>query len=152
MSLGPETVQLSGAINEPGPLEWGRLRSLPEHSATVLLRCSTCDHKDERHDFTGVRLLDLLAPILGYPADDSRRLRLSVVVSATDGYAATIAWGEIDPNFGNQPVMLAWHRDGAALPAGYGPLQLVVPGDEHSGRCVHGIAFIVVIVPLTNND
>lgn len=143
-----ETVQIAGAVNRQGPLEWESLRSLPQHTAPVLLRCSTCDHKDERHEFTGVRLVDLLDPIITYPVADYRRLRLSIVLKARDDYAVTVAWGEIDANFGDQPIMLAWGRDGGSLPEGYGPLQLVIPGDEHSGRCVHAIASIDVHDPL----
>lgn len=152
MSLSVETIQLSGAITSSGLLDQESLRRLPEHTVSVVMRCDDCDIKPERHVFTGVRLFDFLDPILSNPTGDSRRLRLSIVVRAGDGYTASIAWGEIDPHFANKPALLAWERDGDSLPSGYEPLQLIVPGDVNSGRCVHAIASILVHDPLATEE
>ncbi len=52
--------------------------------------------------------------------------------------------GDIDPRFGNMPILLAWEQDGAPLQGGAGPLRFVVPGDVHGGRYMHGIVSIDV--------
>ena len=49
---------------------------------------------------------------------------------------------EIDPNFGNTPVMVAWEQDGAALTGEDGPVRIAVQGDTRGGRYVFGVASI----------
>jgi hypothetical protein len=56
--------------------------------------------------------------------------------TATDDYQAIVAWGELDPGFGNKPILLAFAEDGESL-AAEGP-RLVVPGDIRGGRYVFG--------------
>ena len=50
-------------------------------------------------------------------------------MSAKDGYHVVLSGDELDPNFGNAPMLLAWEQDGAPLSAEDGPLRLAVPGD-----------------------
>ena len=73
---------------------------------------------------------------------DVRNDKLSTyfVVTGSDGYQAVIAWGEIDPEFGNQPILIAYQENGEALEGD--SLRLVVPGDTRGGRYVSGIANI----------
>lgn len=65
------------------------------------------------------------------------QLRHYVSVSATDGYRALVAYGEIDPGFENKDVLLATSEDGRSL-ATDGP-RLVVPGDISGGRYVSNV-------------
>ncbi len=91
--------------------------------------------------FTGVSLWQLLSaaqPNLNADVKNDR-LSLFVVVTGSDGYQAVIAWGEIDPEFGNQPVLVAYEQDGAPINDAAGALRLVVPGDGHGGRYVNGV-------------
>ncbi len=67
--------------------------------------------------YTGVRLRDLLTEL---GADASAPL----LASAADGYAQALA-PEV---LGRDDALLAYAVDGAPLPAGEGPLRLVVPG------------------------
>ena len=41
-------------------------------------------------------------------------------------------------------MLLAWDQDGTPLARDDGPLRLVVPGDLHGGRYIHGIVSIDV--------
>ena len=66
------------------------------------------------------------------------------MITANDGYQMVISGGEIDPNFGHEPMLLAWKQDGRPLAGERGPLSLMVPGDMHGGRYVHGIVSIDV--------
>jgi hypothetical protein len=63
-----------------------------------------------------------------------------VLATGADGYQAIIAWGELDPDFGAQPVLVAWQRDGQPLGEGQGIARLVVPADKRGGRHVATIA------------
>jgi hypothetical protein len=65
------------------------------------------------------------------------KLRHYVSVSATDGYRALVAYGEIDPGFENKDVLLATSEDGRSLVVD-GP-RLVVPGDISGGRYVSNV-------------
>ncbi len=87
--------------------------------------------------FTGVKLWDILSAAQpNFNADvKNDKLSMFVVASGSDGYQAVIAWGEIDPDFGNQNILVAYEKDGKALDG----LQLVVPTDGHGGRYVGGL-------------
>jgi hypothetical protein len=89
--------------------------------------------------FTGPLLIDVLELAEPVFNDKNRndRLRFYVNFTATDGYQAIVAWGEIDPNFENKEVILAVTEDG--VPLDDEGLRLVVPGDIRGGRYVFGI-------------
>ena len=65
------------------------------------------------------------------------KLRHYVSMSATDGYRALVAYGEIDPGFENKDVLLATSEDGRSLVAD-GP-RLVVPGGISGRRYVSNV-------------
>ena len=90
--------------------------------------------------FTGVYLRDILdaAEINYNPDQKNDTLSLYIVATGSDGYQAIIAYGDIDPNFGNQPIMVAYAQDGKPLTDSV-PLRLVVPGDSHGGRYVSNL-------------
>jgi DMSO/TMAO reductase YedYZ molybdopterin-dependent catalytic subunit len=95
----------------------------------------------ETHTFTGVRLLDAL-DLAELDVDEDARnplLLLYVVVTASDGYQIVLSGGELDPNFGDTLVLLAWEEDGEPLAPDRGPLRLVIPGDLRGGRHVWGV-------------
>ncbi len=87
--------------------------------------------------FTGVKLWDILSAAQpNFNADvKNDKLGMYIVATGSDGYQTVIAWGEIDPDFGNQNILVAYEQDGKALDG----LRLVVPGDAHGGRYVSGL-------------
>ncbi len=87
--------------------------------------------------FTGVKLWDILSSAQPNLNADVKNDNLSTYIVATgsDGYQAIFAWGEIDPDFGHQNILVAYEQDGKALDG----LRLVVPGDSHGGRYVSGL-------------
>ncbi len=87
--------------------------------------------------FTGVKLWDILgAAQPNFNADvKNDKLGMYIVATGSDGYQAVIAWGEIDPDFGNQNILVAYEQDGNALDG----LWLVVPNDIHRGRYISGL-------------
>jgi hypothetical protein len=76
---------------------------------------------------------------------------LYIVVVGTDGYETVVSEGEVDPGFGNAPILLGYAEDGVVLSqvpynsAEFkGPAQLVVPTDTHGGRYANQICRIKV--------
>ena len=92
---------------------------------------------------TGVLLYDLLQR--AKPKFDPKKkrdaLRYAVLVHATDGYATSIAWGEIDPDFAGKPILVTVEENGKKL----GRPGLIVPGDKHGGRHVYDMDRITLV-------
>jgi hypothetical protein len=59
-----------------------------------------------------------------------------VLAKASDGYQVAFTLGEIDASFGNTPILIADHRDGAPLSGNQGSLRLLVPNDHEGARSV----------------
>jgi hypothetical protein len=87
--------------------------------------------------YTGVSLWTLLskASIITHPEIKNDVLREAVVATASDGYKVIISLGEIDPDFGNQPCLIATQQNGADFASG-GFARLVFPNDVKKGRWV----------------
>ena len=83
--------------------------------------------------YTGVLLVSLFSDAqVNFNADvKNDKLSMYIVATGADGYQAVIGWGEIDPDYGAQPVLVAYDEAGAAT-----SLTLVVPGDAGSSRTV----------------
>ena len=127
-----------GDVAHPAILEVAALQnpSLTQHTETVTFKAG---NGTQQHTYVGPLLLDVLnqAGPLFDPTIKNDKLRHYVSVSATDGYRALVAWGEIDPGFENKEVLLATTEDGRSL-ATDGP-RLVVPGDISGGRYVSNV-------------
>lgn len=94
--------------------------------------------------FTGVPLWQVISAAQPNLNADVRndRLSLFIVVTASDGYQAVIAWGEIDPEFGAQPILVAYAENDAPIADVQGGIRLVVSGDARGGRYVSGVVNI----------
>jgi len=101
-----------------------RLAKLPQTTATLTLGLSHVT-------VTGV-LLETLVSDAGpaYPASllntKNELLRVTATVRGAGQPEVTLAVGELDPNFGNHPALLALTLNGR--PIASGP-ELIVPGD-----------------------
>jgi DMSO/TMAO reductase YedYZ molybdopterin-dependent catalytic subunit len=137
------TIEITGLVTTPNTVSVTDLQSLPVQTAEVDFQSG---QGDQHHAYTGVLLWDVLQQA-GIATDENVKndiLRFYAVVTANDGYQAVISLGEIDPDFGNNPYLLAWDEDGAPLEGDSGPLRLVTPGDVHGGRYISGITSIDV--------
>jgi hypothetical protein len=70
-------------------------------------------------------------------------LHHTISITGRDGYLVVISTGEIAPDFGGKPAMVAYERDGEELRDDKG-LRVVMPGDKHSGRYVRDVVEIEV--------
>lgn len=140
-----ESISIDGAVIAPATLTVADLQAFPAETLDVTYEAGGTP---EDHTFTGTPLIGVIEDIGLDVADDARNplLMTYLVITAKDGYQVVMSGGELDPNFGDVPIYLAWEQDGAALTGDEGPLRLVVPGDTRGGRYVSGIVSIEVVM------
>jgi len=97
------------------------------------------------HEYTGALLWDLLqaAGIKTDPNVKNDILHKIIVVTGSDGYESAFGAGEIDPEFGDNQIIIAYAADGQPLGA-EGFAKLIAPGDKAGGRYVSNIVTIEV--------
>lgn len=143
------SIEVSGDFLRDGTLTVAELQSLPQESVDVTFQSG---QGEQQHSYTGVKLIDVIN-LLGIdnPAENKNPLLgFYFAVVANDGYQVILSGGELDTNFGNVPILLAWEEDGVALTGDAGPLRLVVPGDTKGGRYVTGVVSIEAVNLGTN--
>lgn len=132
---------LSGVAN-PGVYDLARLEALPPVTQTVSY---TASGVPQTRTYTGTSLWGLLndASIPTNPAVKNDVLNKYVVATGTDGYKAVLSLGELNPNFGNRPDLVAYAEitNGVSGPIGAdGFARITVPGDVRGGRYVSNLA------------
>jgi DMSO/TMAO reductase YedYZ molybdopterin-dependent catalytic subunit len=68
-----------------------------------------------------------------------------ILAKAQDGYQVIFTLGELDPDFGNETILLADKRDGKSLPDKQGPFRLVCPNDHEGARSVRMLQTLEVV-------
>ena len=137
------SFELMGEVGTEDTFELADLQALPAQELEVTF---TSRGEPQTYTYIGVLLYDLLSEA-GPTFDEevnNDALGFYVRVVATDGYVATVSWGEIDPDFGNQPVLVAYEEDGELMDED-GMARLVVPGDERGGRYVSNISSMTLL-------
>jgi DMSO/TMAO reductase YedYZ molybdopterin-dependent catalytic subunit len=125
-------------VQHPLTLTVADLKALPSLDVTV---SQQTDHGPAQGKFHGVLLWSVIDKAgLMNGTEKNVYLRHTVLVSGTDGYAAALSEGELDPKLEGKQVILAYQKDGAALDRP----RLVVPGDAHASRGVRDVATVEV--------
>jgi hypothetical protein len=137
---GPRPVlSVGGQVTSPTAYTVAQLAQQTQTTVTVRTGFRTVTD-------TGV-LLETLVTEAGpaYPASllntKNEQLRVTVTVRGAGHREITFALGELDPNFGNHPALVALTQNGRPLP--FGP-ELVVPGDSVPLRFVPGASQVTV--------
>ena len=100
-------------------------------------------HSKASETYSGVPVIDLLAP-LGFPQEPKGKdYRLYLVAEGADGYAVVYAMAEVIPAVHDATVMVADAMGGKPL-GSTGPLQLVATGEKHPARWVRNLVSIRV--------
>src|SRR5262249_60722979 len=100
--------------------------------------------------FTGVSLWTLLTDanggggIITNPQVQNDSLHKYIVATGSDGYKVVVALSEIDPQFGNQPDLIAVAFNGGSLGQD-GLARLMVPGGIFGGRYVFNLWSLEVV-------
>ncbi len=124
---------LDGAVQTKGRYTLASLQALP--ATTITVESRTQQGSQGSHTYKGVLLKDLLdtATVQTDPNRENDTLGKFVTGIGSDGYRVSIAFGEFDPDFGNQQILVAYEKDGKFLDTD-GVAELVVPGDKLAGR------------------
>jgi DMSO/TMAO reductase YedYZ molybdopterin-dependent catalytic subunit len=132
------SLSLEGKIKEPRHFTLDDLKKLPAERAEISYRT---DRGPVTASFTGVLLWSLIGAAGGL--DDAAKgadLRHAIRITAKDGYVVVISTGEIAPEFGAKPALVAYERDGKPLD----DFRIVMPGDKHGGRNARDVVSIAV--------
>ncbi|HTJ48232.1 MAG TPA: molybdopterin-dependent oxidoreductase [Cyclobacteriaceae bacterium] len=102
---------------------------------------------DKEHKYTGVRLIDVLdsAGVTLGSKLRGENLAKYVLVKAIDGYKVTFTLAEIDPEFTDQTILLAYKEDGNPLKKGEGPFRMIVPKDKKHARWIREMSTIKIL-------
>jgi hypothetical protein len=132
------TVAVDGQVSAPATYTLAQLAAVTQTAVTLTVGPFQLVEK-------GVLLETLVS--LAQPAypllvnAKNRLLRVTVTVRGAVGGPVTFAVGELDPNFGDHPALLALQANGATLPGGP---ELVVPGDTAPLRFIAGVREVTV--------
>ncbi len=135
------TLAVQGDIASPLTLTADDLAKMPRETASV----PTAD--GGKTVYEGVELRAVLEKA-GAPFGKKLRgkvLTTYVLAKAEDGYQVIFTLGELDPDFGNESVLLADKRDGKPLPDKQGPFRLVCPNDHEGARSVRMLQTLDVV-------
>lgn len=120
--------------------EWTaeKFAALPHSTITVFN-----EHAKTKQTYSGVALIDLLAP-LGVPSKPrAQDFRLYIVAEGSDGYQVVYSLGEITPEVHDSTVLVADQVDGKPL-GDSGLFQLVATGEKRPARWVRNLVGIRV--------
>jgi hypothetical protein len=138
--LGPPVVALEGKLKHPQSMDLAALRRLPAERMQVSFQT---ERGPTTASYTGPRLWAVLATAGGI--DDDKKgaeIRHTIKVTGRDGYFVVLSTGEIAPEFGGKPAIIAYQRDDE-MP-GISGLRLIMPGDKRGGRDVRDVVAIRV--------
>jgi hypothetical protein len=132
-------IALEGRLKHPQSLDLGALRRLPSEQAQVSFQS---ERGTTTATYTGARLWAVIAAAGGIDDDEKgAELRHTIRVTGRDGYFIVLSTGEIAPEFGDKPALIAYARDGETAEASP---RLVMPGDKRGGRNVRDVIAIRV--------
>ena len=91
--------------------------------------------------YTGVSLWDLLqeAGVKNTAGKNNDKLRKYVVATGSDGYDAVFSLTELNPEFGDEIVLVAYSKDNEQLPPNEGMARVVIGTDKRRGRLVSNL-------------
>jgi hypothetical protein len=140
--LAPGQFTISGDVKNKVVFSTGQLTALPNQQTETVSFVGPGGM--QTHTETGPLLWDVVNNVVQPDWTTSSLknadLRYSIEAIGSDQYAAIVAAGEIDPFFGNKPVLLAVTEDGQSL----AQPRLIVPGDIHGGRYVSDVVGVVL--------
>src|SRR5215471_10904769 len=74
-----------------------------------------------------------------------KRLASCLLVEAADGYRVVIALPELDPDFTDKEVVLAYLQDGKPLDDKAGPYRIVIPEEKRMARWVRQVTTLKIV-------
>ncbi|TLV00292.1 molybdopterin-dependent oxidoreductase [Dyadobacter luticola] len=104
------------------------------------------DRDGTEHDFKGVALIEILekAGVTTGAKLRGKSLAKFALIKAADGYEVIYSLAEVDPEFTDQTIMVAFEKDGQPLGNGEGPFRMIVSHDRKPARWVREVREIKV--------
>ncbi len=104
------------------------------------------DHKGDQAKYTGVTLASVLgqAEVTLGGSLKGKLLANYLVVDAADKHRVVFSLPEIDPDFTDNPALLATSRDGEPLDAAHGPFQIILPAEKRHSRWVRQVVKLTI--------
>jgi hypothetical protein len=68
-----------------------------------------------------------------------------LLATARDGYQVVFSLPEIDPAFDGSKVIVAYERNGVALPAREQPIRIIAPEDKMHARSIYSLVKLDVV-------
>jgi DMSO/TMAO reductase YedYZ molybdopterin-dependent catalytic subunit len=137
VAQSPPTLTLDGKVKHPQHWTLDELRKLPAQHIDVSY---LTDRGPVNASFTGVSLWSLIETA---GIDDDAKgavIRHAIRITASDGWVVVTSTGELAPDFGAKPVLVAYERDGKP----FADFRIVMPGDKHGGRYARDVVKIAV--------
>ena len=133
-------LKVEGAVSTPLALTADDLAKMPRTTATL-----TSDGATDTYE--GVLLYDVLVRAglqFGHmPA--GKGAPVCILATATDGFQAVFAPGEIDPQLAGEKILVADKENGLPLPDRYKPFRIVAPQDKKHARSIYSLVKLEVI-------
>jgi len=145
---GPsQSLAVMGAVQMEMTFAVPDLQALP--TRTVMAETRTRMGTQGAAIYRGVLLKDVLDAAKLQLDPNIKNDALSRVITAygSDGYHVAFSYGEIDPDFGGQPILVAFEKNGQPLTESDGAVEIVVPGDNLAGRWVKNLVNLTVTAP-----
>ena len=132
------SFSVTGDVLRPGSFDLSDLEGLDD----LQVQQTVCRANNPRdcNTWSGISLWGLLnyVGLDTDPAIHNDFLGMYVVATGSDGYKAAFSLGELSPNFGNKPDLIAYQVDGENLTTS-GFARVVVPEDIQRGRWVSNL-------------
>ncbi|MGH7916358.1 MAG: molybdopterin-dependent oxidoreductase [Candidatus Binataceae bacterium] len=134
------TLRVVGVVPHPLTLQLYDLEKLPARTVTAK------DASGVKVKYRGVTLWSILNRA-GVPRRERIRGAMMldyVVVDALDGYRVVFSLAELDPKLSKLVVLLAYKRNGQAIPPPEGPFRIVIPSEKYNARWVREVTVLDV--------
>lgn len=140
-AVEPAAITIDGAVPTTVNISVAEIAAMPHVAVQrdghgVTLHCE------------GVPLVDVLRQA-GLPSGKQLfgpALNTVLLLTAADGYKATLSLAELDALLGNTQAFVVDRCDGKALDPDKGPIRLILPADQRGARSIHQLRTITVRV------
>ena len=137
----PAALTVRGEVDQPLQLSLTDLQAMPRTTAKAR------DKNGDEVAFEGVTLSEVIKRAKPRFTEKccGNAANTCVIVRAADRYRAVFSLAEIDPDFTDRKVVLAFRRNGKPLAEAEGPVRLVVPEEKVHTRWVRQVASVEIV-------
>jgi len=134
------TLTIGGAVQTPLSLTLADLEKMPRTTVKVT-------EEGGEVAYEGVLVAEILKRAGGPGGAKLRGKALAtyLLCEAKDGYRVVFALAEFDPDFSDNPVIVADKRDGRALFDYQGPFRILAPRDKRAARSIRMLTKLTVV-------